>query len=70
MTSHPHLRKRFPDTSSEPESTELQFMEDEINRLSYLVRKFEDATKNQIIISQCGCRYLNDILIEWCGDHY
>lgn len=70
MTPHPLLRKRFTRTSSEPESTELQFMEDEIDKLTHIVKKFEEATKDQIEVGRCGCRVLNGVMIEWCGDHY
>lgn len=70
MKPHPLLRKRFPRTSTSPEATELQFLEEDIGRLEHIVSKFQEATKDQIEVRHCGCRVLNGVMIEWCGDHY
>lgn len=70
MTPVPNLLKRFPMTGTSPETTELQFLIEDVRRLEYKLSKFEEATKNLIKVRNCGCRVLNGVVIEWCGDHY
>ena len=70
MRNIPNLLKKFPMSCSSPETTELQFLMEDIRRLEELVEKYEKATSSQTEILNCGCKVLNGVLLKWCGEHY